>query len=725
MKSWTLSLTMTTAAAALLCQSVAAQNGPPALTADTTEMTLPQLSVSGTTAFTTQVNDPQQVLSLGKTGTKLEDLPSSVQVIPSQVLKDQGATTLAGAINNASGISNGGTDGFGISDNFLIRGLNARVFNDGFDEGDQRNGIPNALNGVERVEILEGPGSALFGSGPPGGTINLVHFTPSSELHYGAGLQVGSFGAVSNTYYVTGPTGVDGLNYRVDGMIQHEDGFRGLSSGDYEIRPAFDWTIGDHKVSFSVDARRITNTPDPQGLIYLNGTPIKGVSETTKYSSPLGFDRQDMIRATLGDAWTVSDYLTVNSRFEYDHRNNSILRNSDGGTVTGASFTGRQLRQQTDHDANYDFQLEPVWKFRTGPIQHTLLTGFEAQYQTIATERATADLPSIANIFAPVIPETSVQQLNFLRNATHSGAIDDLTSTYLSLYATDQIDLTEKWKLRLGARQDWYDTTLTPQIFVPGRFDTAEPNGQLFQPGVTYGRRDAPVSWNVGTLYKVLPGVSPYVGVSKSTLANFSSEATQNGVVTPERALEYEGGVKLAVLDDRVTLNVAAFDVKRSNVFTLLGDTPVFNDQRTDGVEADLSVQPIPDWKINANGTTQHAVLTDNPSNPAATGKRPAGVPAKIFNLWTTYDFSLAGLDGFQVGVGVNYRDKIYANVTDTNSIPSYVTLNAVLAYKQPRWDLSLGLRNITDERYFVSADGAGAFVGEPLSVFAAAHIHY
>jgi iron complex outermembrane receptor protein len=142
-------------------------------------------------------------------------------------------------------------------------------------------------------------------------------------------------------------------------------------------------------------------------------------------------------------------------------------------------------------------------------------------------------------------------------------------------------------------------------------------------------------------------------------------------------------------------------------------------------VEADLSIQATPQWKIDANGTSQHAVLTDNPSAPAATGKQPAGVPAKIFNLWTTYDFSIAGHEGFQIGVGVNYRDKIFANVTDTNSIPSYVTLNAVLAYKQPRWDVSLGLRNITDERYFVTANGAGASVGEPLSVFAAAHMHY
>jgi len=366
-----------------------------------------------------------------------------------------------------------------------------------------------------------------------------------------------------------------------------------------------------------------------------------------------------------------------------------------------------------------------VWKFPTGPIAHTLLTGFEVQHQAISTERATADLPNITNIFDPFIPEQSVRGLSFLRNATHSGAIDNLAATYLGLYATDQIDLTERWKLRLGARQDIWNISLTPTIFVPGRLITDSPNGQVFQPGVTYGIRDTPASWNVGTLYKLWPGVSPYVGVSKSALANFSSEATQNGVVPPETALQYEAGVKFALADDKITFNVAAFDVKRSNVFTLVGDTPVFNDQKTDGVEADLTIQLLPQWKVVANATAQHARLTDNPSNPAVAGKWPTGVPGRIFNLWTTYDFAITGREGFQFGVGVNYRDKIYGNTANTNSIPSYMLLNAVIAYKQPAWDVSLGLTNITNERYFVEANGAGALVGEPLSVFAATHVHF
>jgi iron complex outermembrane recepter protein len=687
---------------------------------------LPELNVNGgTPAPSTIVNEPNQVLSIGKTDTKLEDLPVSVQVVPAQVVTDQGGKSLSAAIVNMSGVSNGGQDGFGITDNFLIRGLNARVYNDGFSEGDQRNNVPNSLNGVQRIEVLEGPGSALFGSGPPGGSINLVHYMPSSDLHYGAGLQVGSFGSVFNTYYVTGPTTIPGLNYRVDAMIQHTDGFRDLSAGDYEIRPAFDWTIGDHEITFSLDARRITGTPDPAGLIYLHGSPIQGVSIDTKYSTPFAYVDQTVIRPTFTDSWAVTDFLTINNRFEYQHHDYDVLRNSDSGTVNGTQLTGRQLRQQTDHDDSFDYQLEPVWRFATGPVFHTMLTGLEVQHQTIATERATADLPAIANIFDPIIPEQSVRGLTFLRNATHSGAIDNLTATYMGFYATDQIDLTDRWKLRVGVRQDIWDASLEPTIFVPGRLNTATPNGQVFQPGVTYSRRDTPVSWSVGSLFKLFPGVSPYFGVSKGALANFSSEATQNGVVPPETALQYEGGVKIALADDRVTLNIAAYDVERSNVFTLVGDIPEFSDQKTDGVEADLTVQPLPQWTIDTNATAQHATLVDNPSNPAAVGKQPIGVPAEIFNLWTTYDFAIAGHEGFEVGVGVNYRSKIYGNATNTNSIPSYVLLNLVVAYKKPTWDVSLGLKNITDERYFVEANGAGALVGEPFSVFAATHVHF
>jgi iron complex outermembrane recepter protein len=659
----------------------------------------------------------QVVPTLGKTGTKLEDLPRSVQVINRDLMNAQGGVELKDTIRNSSGIIQGGTDGFGFGDRFQIRGLEARIYNDGFSDGDERNGIPHSLNGVERVEILEGPGSSLFGSGPPGGTINVVHYTPSSTLNYGGAFQTGSFNLFSGNAFITGGSGLKGLNYRVDGLAQHEDGFRSLTSADYELRPVLGWTVGRHLFTFSVDARELRATPDPAGLIYVNGTPITGVSREAFYSTPFGYGDQSLARATVSDTWPLAPNLTINNRFSYMYRNLPILRNGDSGTVTGIVFSGRQLRRQHDILNDYDYELEPVWTFKTGTIRHTLLTGFEVQHQKVNANRATADLQNITNIYDPVVPETSLNGLVFLRDATHSGFIDDLTATYFGLYATDQIDVTDKLKVRVGGRQDWWDTQLAPQVFVPGRILQGS---ELIEPPNTYTRDDSPFSWNVGALYRIFPGVSPYFGVARSNLVNFSSEATQNGVQAPESGLQYEAGIKIAAFDNRMMLTAAGFDVKRNNVFTLVGDVPVFNDQKTQGGEGNLQVQVTRAWMVSANGTGQHAALTDNPSNPAATGKRPVGVPQYIFNLWTTYDLKFTGVNGLSIAGGLTSRDRMYGDVLNTKYIPSYTTLDTVLSYSGQRWNASLGFRNLADTRYFTAANGAGGFVGEPRSFFVA-----
>jgi iron complex outermembrane receptor protein len=122
----------------------------------------------------------EQVPTVGKTGTMLQDIPQSIVVISHQLSDSQGDLVLQDTVRNASGVIQGGTDGFGFADRFQIRALEARIYNDGLSDGDERNGIPHSLNGVERVEILEGPGSSLFGSGPPEAQLTLctTHHRP-------------------------------------------------------------------------------------------------------------------------------------------------------------------------------------------------------------------------------------------------------------------------------------------------------------------------------------------------------------------------------------------------------------------------------------------------------------------------------------------------------------------------------------------------------------------
>jgi iron complex outermembrane receptor protein len=672
----------------------------------------------------------QQAPSLGKTGTKLEDLPVSVQIIPREVLTEQGTTTLRDAVTNASGINTGGQDSLGYFDHFLIRGLNAQVYTDGFSDGDQLGGFVHSLNGVRRIEILEGPGSALFGSGPPGGTINIVHYEPSPVFHWGSSVQAGSFGTVTDSNYVTGPTTVDGLNYRLDTTFSRTDGFRDLAGRDYEIRPEFSWHVEDHTFTFALDARHIEQTPDSYGLIYLNGSPITGVSSSAKYSTPFSFANQDYIRPTFTDKWDVTDYLTINNRISYTHRDIDVMRNNDSMSATGThivgdTLVGRQLRSQDDSDSSLDYQFEPVWKFGTGSIRHTLLTGFEYQHQVLDTQRKTADLPNITNIFAPTPPELTPAGLSFLCDAKHSCDNDHLMANYYSLYATDQMDLTDRWKLRVGVRQDWYDETLNPLITVPGRFTNA---GAPLIAGVPDTRNDMPVSWNVGTLYKLFPGISPYIGVSKSYLSNFNSENTFNGIGAPESALQYEAGVKFSMFNDKVVLNTSVFNISRDNVATLVAagaaENVVFDSQLTNGVEASLDAAITDRWHILANATELNAVVTGAPQALTTIGNHPQGVPATMANLWTTYKFSIGGIEGFQVGGGVNYRDRTYSDTTNVNSVPSYVIGNAMIGWDNANWGVQLNVKNITNERYFVAANGAGGFVGEGLSAFLTVRYH-
>jgi iron complex outermembrane receptor protein len=682
------------------------------------------------------------VATVDKTGTPLANLPQSVVIVPRATIVEQGGTSVADAVRNVSGVNIGGSSTYGFFDRFTIRGMDARFYSDNFPDGDQSNGFPHSLNGVERIEVLKGPGSALFGSGPPGGSVNVVHFAPSAVPGYGLSQQVGSFGSWASSAYATGSTTIPGLNYRVDGLLQHSDGFRNLESANYEVRPVLQWNKDNHVTTFALDYRHIERTPDPYGILYFNGAALAGtplnVPNTFKYSTPFGFGSQDFERGTLTDSWWFADYLTINNRLAYTHRDVSILRNSGGGTISfiGGTWqqTGRQLREQTDHDDDFTYQFEPVWKFHTGSVLHTLLTGTQIEWQNIDDNRATAALPNIANIFAPVIPETSTAGLNFMRTSALSGMIDDLRALYVSAYAADQIDVSEQWKVRLSARQDrWYEQ-LTPLAFVssstnplaPGRF---EQNGTPLEPGTVQTRIDQPTSWSIGTLYKILPTVAPFAGVSKSYLTNFNSEATSQGLVAPESGLEYEAGIKFSTPDNRIILTAAAFDIQRTNVFTEnTATTPItvaFNAQKSYGFDADLQMLITPQWTVLANMISQTARLTAVPLTPAQVGNWPVGVPAHIYNIWSTYDFAIAGIRGFRVGAGVSYNGATYGSTANTVWIPSSTVADAMFGYYANNWDAQIGVKNITDVTYFITAQSAGGFVGQPRTFYAKAAWHY
>lgn len=286
----------------------------------------------------------EQSPALGKTGTALADLPNMISVIDTQLVESQGGTTLANAIGNASGIAQGGSDSFGLADRFLIRGLDARIYNDGFSDGDQRMDFHtrSTESNVWKCWKVRAPVCSVAVPRAEPSTSFTTCLPPPS-------ITAAILKRVPSAWSQRAP--ISPAERACKGWIFG----RMLSPSAPTIFALFQ--------TFVVDARSLEATPDPAGLIYVYGAPITGVPRDTKYSTPFSHGNQTLLSTTLADAWADSPYLTITNRFSYMYRNLLILRNGDGGSVVGTQLTGRQLRAQHDILGDFDYQFEPVWSF--------------------------------------------------------------------------------------------------------------------------------------------------------------------------------------------------------------------------------------------------------------------------------------------------------------------------------------------------------------------------
>jgi iron complex outermembrane recepter protein len=684
---------LATALAALALPALAAEGPQPEV--------LPGIGVEGNAGSATPPP------ATAKTNTPIDELPMSIQVVPKALTDEQGVTGLKGAVvRNVSGLSEGGGSSYGFYDRFTSRGLDMNFMSDGLSDGPMTNGYNRSLTGVERVEVLKGPGSALFGSGSPGGTVNLVRAKPQEAAAHGLAERVASFGSTATTAYSTGKTGIDGVLYRVDGGYSRTDGFRDVGGETIEFLPTLEWRpTGTHTLTAAVEYRHIQQVADSYGIPF-QGTGLAKVDPENKFYTPFADTEQDIAKLTLAHEWSASTLLTVNTRFTHADRQLELMRNA-GGTVAGSSFTmtGRKLRKQDDHWQDTSMQVEPTWTFNAFGMGHTALTGVELQRHVIDADRHTATLGNIADIRNPVIPERNVGDVSF---STHDFD-DTVKAIYTSAYANDQIDVTERLKLRGGLRYDHFDTEVEHHLW-----------------SGTGTRQDDTLSWQAGALYKLAPGISPFVGVSRSYLANLSSEALasaaglpETNLGGPERGTQYEAGIKAESSDKRLSGTVSVFQVAREN-FVQISGTSVFQaSQRTRGAEFDIAVEPIEGWRTNANFTLQDARLTDFPSTPGNVGLHPLGVPRTMANLWTSW--AIPGLDGTKLAGGVSYKDNIFLDNTNTQKIPGYVVADLVATQEIGAFELAAGINNLFDRDTFQRNSNGGAFPGEPRTVFARA----
>lgn len=704
-----------------LADTAASKKIPPAKPKN--ETVLPEVKTNAARIYP---GSPDDVARTGsKTDTPLRDIPASVAVVPDKLLKEQAAITLNDAMRNVSSVQPQMAGGYGYANNYTSRGLSLSFLRDDMPDGPSQNGYYRTLYDVERIEVLKGPGSALFGAANGGGSINMITKKPQKKFNVSGGTTFGSFGTGTGYLDLTGPM----LNDTAGRLIvngEHSDGFRGLGRDIVEISPSLTWNIADNKtLTIDFDHRDIQVKPDNFGILFDAKGNLPEVSRETRYYTPFNKTDQQINRVGVTHDWTFSDALSMRTAMTTENRQLDLIRNLSATATLANTVTGRNARRQAD-DASYTtFQNELTWKTSTGPVDHTILGGFEYKNTDIDSNVDIYMFPNIANLLNPVVLETS------LAGNTNYQLFDrKMTSDTVSFYGQDQLAFGEHWKLRGGVRHDiinyddkGFERTVQSLAGISKYREINE--SKSFTTG------------SIGGVFQPTKNLAFYAGYSEGAFINLGTESKAYPTA-PETSSQVEVGAKTTLLDGMLDLNAALFDTERSDYFvTLPGNNGLATQDgkdRSQGVEMDIGVHPLAGWNITGNAvwmdpeTLSRAVASNatlGVNNRSIYGTTPTGVSKETFSIWNNYEIQQGAVKGLSFGVGVTHKGESYADNLNLLKVPSYTTVDAAIAYRQPRWEAAVNLKNLTDENYYTNPTFVGALPGDPLSVYGSLRFNF
>lgn len=638
-----------------------------------------------------------------KTGTSLRDIPATIEVISPQAIKAQGAIDLDRAVTASPSVQRTGGGSYGFGNTYLIRGLTNSFTRDGVPDSQNFNGYFRTLIDVDSIEILKGPGSSLYGSSSPGGTINLVTKKPQVTPAGRVDLIGGGLGTIGTIVDFTGPLNDDkSLLYRFNGGYTSTDGFRGLNNQTTEIRPKITWKPNDYNtVNVSVGYQQTDNKSDVYGIPFQGASAsLLNVPRNTRYYSPFGKGSQTVYSGAINHEWRVHPDLLVRNNLVLLNRDFRFARNADGGVLANFGSTSIPLnyREQTDKTLDLTYQTEAVWKTKTGNVKHTVLGGVEYQYKNYATVRDTSVFDPIVNPLNPVLAQSIGDRRSVRRNFDLR-----ILANYLGLYVQDEVELSSQLKARVGGRLDsfglsqsgTFGTTTTPSNQAPLRF-----------------------SYQAGLTYQPIREVSVYGGVSTSNLGTLTTETVAAVVDRPESALQYEIGAKTELFDGKLAANLSFFDVTRQDfTIPLAGVRTPIGAQKTRGMELDFNAKPANGWNLYGGLTLYDARLTNLPNTPLFNGNRPTGIPNAAASFGSSYEIQSGALKGLGLGGGLTYRDSLFLDQGNRAVVPGFTTLDLALFYRKEDFEAQLNFYNVTDATYFLNGVNNGALPGNPFTV--------
>ncbi|ELE9246437.1 TonB-dependent siderophore receptor [Enterobacter kobei] len=633
------------------------------------------------------------------------DIPQVVNTVSDKVLADQHATTLDEALYNVSNVVQTNTLG-GTQDAFVRRGFGANRDGSIMTNG-LRTVLPRSFNAAtERVEVLKGPASTLYGILDPGGLINVVTKRPKKTFGGAISATSSSFGGGTGQVDVTGPIDGTRLAYRLTGEYQDEDYWRNFGNERSTfIAPSLTW-FGDDATVTVLYSHRDYKTPFDRGTIFdLNTKQPVNVDRNTRFDEPFNITdgQSDLAQLNaeyrLNSQWTAKfDYSYSQDKYSdnqarvmaYDAKTGNLTRRVD---ATQGS-TQRMHSTRADLQGNVDI----------AGFYNEILTGVSYEnYDLLRTDMMRCKNVKGFNIYHPVYGKLD-------KCTTVSAADSDQTlkQESYSAYAQDALYLTDKWIAVAGMRYQYYTQ-------YAGK-------GRPFN--VNTDSRDEQWTPKLGLVYKLTPSVSLFANYSQTFMPQ-SSIASYIGDLPPETSNAYEVGAKFDLFDG-VTANIALFDIHKRNVLyteSIGGETiaKTAGRVRSQGVEVDLAGSLTENTNIIASyGYTDAKVLED----PDYAGKPLPNVPRHTGSLFLTYDIhnAFAGNTLTLGGGGHGVSRRSATNGADYY-LPGYFVADAFAAYRmklQYPVTLQVNVKNLFDKTYYTSSiatNNLGNQIGDPREV--------
>ncbi|HEV7307479.1 TonB-dependent siderophore receptor [Ensifer sp.] len=645
-----------------------------------------------------------------KTATPIAEVPQSVSVIGREELDDRGVVNkIDEALRYTPGVM---AEPFGVdpdTDWFYIRGFDATqtgVYLDGlnlFSYGFGGFQVDPFM--LERIEVLKGPASVLYGGADPGGIVSLVSKRPLDESFTYAETGINSNGNAFVGIDVNQPL-TDAINYRVTGKVSggdnytdHSEDLRGFVLPQITYQPDDATSLTVYGLLQGLDQVHTGGSFLPYEGTVVDATFGKidrkaffgepDIDTGTYVQQMLGYE----VKHEFDSGWQFSQnlryghlYKHENGPYTYGYYDASLPFPVSNVPTTPDNKLYRLGFEATSKVDTFAVDNRLEGEFETGALDHTLLVGLDYKlYRLDHVQASSAATPISATnpIYGAPQPD----------NAIYINQV--ITQQQLGVYAQDQIRFGDGWLVTLNGRYDYVDTRTK--------------NGPTFwspTENSTFDYSEGAVSGRAGLAYQFDNGVTPYVSVA--TFFTPVVAVTATGNTKPEEGEQFEAGVKYEPTFFDGVLTASIYQLTKRNA---LGTDPLTSistqtgEVRSRGIELESKINLNESWKLIAGLEFIDLEVTED-TNRDLIGTTPYLVPDKQASLWLDYTVQQGVFEGMSIGAGVRYRGESWADKENTQKVPSSTVFDAGLRYEKNDWGAALNVTNLFDREYVSGCGG-------------------